>query len=127
MSLALAAPIMLAPTGSATAGDDSGGIDWSKLVVGQDQLAEMIAFEREAPDVCPASADDDALRIYVFDTSMVGDNPTEDEIDAKQSYLKRLLAEMGKTKWCAIYREQVRAAKSILDTARQAHDEEEGK
>lgn len=119
--LALAAPIMFALAGSAMAGDDSSG---AKVYSPRSLLAEMMAFNRESHDVCAGTSVDDigGMSVIALYMAAARDKPTEDEIEAKQTYLKDLLAKNGKTEWCALYHEDMGAAKAMLDVAQRMHD-----
>ena len=84
----------------------SGAFSESEDEAGRAKLAEMMAFLREAPDVCPESPVTDAGGIDVLALYMsLGDKaPSEDEIEAKQVYLQALLRKIGKAKWCQFAR-----------------------
>ena len=118
--LALAAPIMFALAGSAMAGDDGSG---AKVYSPRSLLAEMMAFNRQSLDVCPETSADDTGGMSVITLYMAAarDKPTEDEIEAKQTYLKDFLAKNGKTEWCALFHEEMGVAKAMLDVAQHMH------
>ncbi len=117
--LALAAgPIMFALAGSAMARDVSSG---AEVYSPRGLLAEMMAFNRESADICRESLADDigGTSVRALYMAAAKDNPTEDEVEAKQTYLKDLLAKNGKREWCALYHEDMGVAKPMLDVAKQ--------
>lgn len=118
--LALAAPITFALVGSAMAASDSSG---AKVYSPRSLLAEMMAFNRESADFCRETSADDigGMSVIALYMAAARDKPTEDEIEAKQTYLKDFLAKKGKTKWCVLYHEEMSAAKAMLDVAQQMH------
>ncbi len=95
---------------------------FSEDEAGRAKLAEMMAFLREAPDVCPASPVTDAggsdvLALYMS----LGDKaPSEDEIEAKQAYLQALLKKMGKAKWCQLRVVEMGEAQIIVEMRERA-------
>ena len=89
---------------------------------GRAKLAEMMAFLREAPDVCPESPVTDAGGIDVLAIYMsLGDKaPSEDEIEAKQAYLQALLKKIGKAKWCQLRVVEMGEAQVIVEMRERA-------
>jgi hypothetical protein len=74
----------------------------SKLHVELAKVAEMLAFVREAAEVCSG-----VTQIYVWEAialATVVDPPVDEEVIAmKQTYLRGIRKKIGSTRWCRLY------------------------
>lgn len=83
---------------------------------GRDKLAEMMALVREGSDACPATPGGTEVLMLYMAAGANQQAPTEDEIVAKQAYVRQFRKNKGYVKFCQLYDVELYEAKILVDT-----------